>query len=179
MWWLTVTVYDMTWIVSLSHCVDCSLSVFSVFFYFHCIAFLPWWWINDIHPKTALICQYHSCVAINAVSSWGHLTRGIFHYGNKSTFSCVALRYFCLQYFDILDWIVITELHETTFSPNPTHSYNFSATERHTVSLFAKYLHTDITLHIRTTGCKNLIMLNTASSDHNSWKSKSFIKHCQ
>ena len=43
MWWLTVTVYDMTFILSSSRCVDCSLSVFSVFFYFHCIAFLPLW----------------------------------------------------------------------------------------------------------------------------------------
>ena len=43
MWWLTVTVYDMTFILSFSHCVDCSLSVFSVFFYSHCIAFLPLW----------------------------------------------------------------------------------------------------------------------------------------
>ena len=43
MWWLTVTVYDMTFILSFRHCVDCSLSVFSVFFYSHCIAFLPLW----------------------------------------------------------------------------------------------------------------------------------------
>jgi len=45
MWWLTVTVYDMTFIISFSPCVDCSLSVFSVFFYLHCtrIVFLALW----------------------------------------------------------------------------------------------------------------------------------------
>jgi len=46
MWWLIVTVYDMTFILSLKHCVDCSLSVLSVFIF---TVFLPIWWINDIY----------------------------------------------------------------------------------------------------------------------------------
>jgi len=37
MWWLIVTVYDMTFILSLNHCVDCSLSISAVSLYFYCI----------------------------------------------------------------------------------------------------------------------------------------------
>ena len=37
---------NFTDVLFFSHCVDC-MSVFSVFFYFHCISFLPLWWIND------------------------------------------------------------------------------------------------------------------------------------
>ena len=46
MWWLIATVYDMTFILSLNHCVDCSLSLLSVFIF---TVFLPMWWINDIY----------------------------------------------------------------------------------------------------------------------------------
>ena len=46
MWWLIATVYDMTFILSLNHCLDCSLSVLSVFIF---TVFLPTWWINNIY----------------------------------------------------------------------------------------------------------------------------------
>jgi len=47
-WWLIVTVYDMTFILSLK--LLCRLySVCPVCLYFYFILFLPTWWINDIY----------------------------------------------------------------------------------------------------------------------------------
>ena len=53
MWWLIVTVYDMTFILSLNHCIDCGLSVLSVFIL---AVFLPTWCINDIFRVCTVRC---------------------------------------------------------------------------------------------------------------------------
>ena len=43
MWWLTVTVYDMTFTLLSSHYVVCSLSVLSLHLYCIAFVFLPLW----------------------------------------------------------------------------------------------------------------------------------------
>jgi len=53
MWWLIVTVYDMTFILSLNHCIDCGLSVLPVFIL---TVFLPTWCINDIFRVCTVRC---------------------------------------------------------------------------------------------------------------------------